>query len=97
MDTIARMVVAIIRVNGATSDQQGLARNTVIVAFYVRIMVKGRRMRMRSRRMMMMSRRMRSVLEKATGWGRELFHVILICDGSCYSPLETSQRAIAGA
>ena len=27
------MVVAIIRVNGATSDQQGLARNTVIVRF----------------------------------------------------------------
>ena len=33
MDTIARMVVAIIRVNGATSDQQGLALNTVIVRF----------------------------------------------------------------
>ena len=27
------------------------------------------------------------VLEKAKGWVRELFHVILICDGS--SPLES--------
>ena len=44
----------------------------------MRIRVK-RAMRRIMRRMR--KRRRRGVFEKAKGWGRELFHVILICDG----------------
>ena len=58
----------------------------------MRIRVK-RAMRRIMRRMRM--RRRRSVLEKGKGWGRELFHVILICDG--FTLLLKLHRAIVGA
>ena len=62
----------------------------------MRIRVKSRMMmRRRSRRKNRRRSRRRSVLEKAKGWGRELFHVILICDG--FTLLLKLHRAIVGA
>ena len=71
------MVVAIIRVNGPTSDQQGPELNTVVLGFLYQD--KGEEDDDEEQD--------GGVLEKAKGWVRELFHVILICDGS--TPLES--------